>query len=428
MKFIFADSIDVIDPGYDFIADRCTPGRTPYWDDLYPHEVFERPPYDGILISRAIVGGGHLPGKYSESQRMRFLRVGAKEFLRLNESEKLNLPVFGDCGSFSYAKLEAPPFTAADTVEFYGDGQFDYGCSIDHIVFEFLKVNGKRSEPLQISKDRFEITLQLATEFFDESKALGPKFTPIGVAQGWDAHSLAESANSLISMGYRYIAIGGLVPLKVAEIHEAVASVNQVAMRHAEVKIHLLGFAKADYLSEFARYSNVASFDSTSPLIRAFKDKSQNYWMPNGNGDLKYYSAIRVPQALENNTLLRKIKSGALDIEELKKQEAIALKNLRKFDQGLCRLEEALDSVIAYSMPLYDDDRLDKTSVDAKLAKLRDSYRKTLEDKPWKSCNCEICKAISIEVVIFRASNRNKRRGFHNLYIYHKHVAESLNS
>ena len=86
MKFIFADCIDVIDPGYDFINDRNTPGRTPYWDDVYPHEVFKTAPYDGMLVSRAIVGGGNMAGKYSESQRMRFLRVGAKEFLRLNKS------------------------------------------------------------------------------------------------------------------------------------------------------------------------------------------------------------------------------------------------------------------------------------------------------------------------------------------------------
>ena len=49
---------------------------------------------------------------------------------------------------------------------------------------------------------------------------------------------------------------------------------------------------------------------------------------------------------------------------------------------------------------------------------LRERYRRTLTDRPWKQCACAICRAISIEVVIFRASNRNKRRGIHNLGVY----------
>ena len=426
MKFIFADCIDVIDPGYDFINDRNTPGRTPYWDDVYPHEVFKTAPYDGMLVSRAIVGGGNMAGKYSESQRMRFLRVGAKEFLRLHKSDHLNIPVFGDCGAFSYAKLESPPYTASDTVEFYGDGQFDYGCSIDHILFEYLKSDSKKTEPLKISQERYEITLQLATEFLTESKTIGKNFTPIGVVQGWDAESLARSANSLIFMGYKYIAIGGLVPLKVAQIHEAVASVNAVAMQHDDVRIHLLGFAKADNLDEFKKYKRIASFDSTSPLIRAFKDNRHNYWIKNENGGLNYYSAIRVPQSLDNNTFRRKIKSGELNIEELQRKESIALESLRNYDHDSSNLDETLDNVLDYSLPLYDDGRSDQSSMERKIEKLRSDYRRTLEDKPWKSCSCEVCKSISIETIIFRASNRNKRRGFHNLYVYHQHVTEKL--
>ena len=34
------------------------------------------------------------------------------------------------------------------------------------------------------------------------------------------------------------------------------------------------------------------------------------------------------------------------------------------------------------------------------------------------SCSCAICSAIRIEVIIFRASKRNKRRGMHNLSVY----------
>ena len=62
MKFIFADSLDYIDPGYDFLLDRNADGRRPYWDDQYPHEALGYAPYQGMLVSRAIVGGGAASG------------------------------------------------------------------------------------------------------------------------------------------------------------------------------------------------------------------------------------------------------------------------------------------------------------------------------------------------------------------------------
>src|SRR3546814_14549489 len=83
MKFIFADSMDFVDPGYDFLRDRNAERRTSYWDDAYPHEIMGYAPYDGVLVSRGIVGGPAVCGKYSEAQAMRFRRVGARPFLRL---------------------------------------------------------------------------------------------------------------------------------------------------------------------------------------------------------------------------------------------------------------------------------------------------------------------------------------------------------
>ncbi len=80
--------------------------------------------------------------------------------------------------------------------------------------------------------------------------------------------------------------------------------------------LHILGFAKADQIHEFARH-NITSFDTTSPLLRAFKDSKVNYYLPGSNGALRYYMAIRIPQALENNTLKRLVKSGRMTQEKL---------------------------------------------------------------------------------------------------------------
>ena len=80
MKFIFADSLDMVDPTYDFIQDRNGKEREWYWDDVYPHEILGYAPYDGMLVSRGIVGDHRISGRYTEAQAQRFRRVGAGSF------------------------------------------------------------------------------------------------------------------------------------------------------------------------------------------------------------------------------------------------------------------------------------------------------------------------------------------------------------
>ena len=82
MKFIFADSLDFVDPAFDFIAERNGAKRKIHRDDEFPHEFLDAPPYDGILVSRGIVGDALINGKYSEAQLMRVRREGARRFLR----------------------------------------------------------------------------------------------------------------------------------------------------------------------------------------------------------------------------------------------------------------------------------------------------------------------------------------------------------
>lgn len=426
MKFIFSDSQDYVDPHYDFLNDANGEGRQPYWDDQYPHEILGHTPYDGILISRAIVGDPGAAGKYSEAQAMRFRRVGAREFLRFNKPEHLDKPVFGDCGAFSYSQQEYPPYTAADTVEFYHDGRFTHGCSIDHIIFEFdINAKGLNGGSVK-SRERYDITLRLASEFFVESKRLGKDFTPVGVVQGWSPGSLAKAAVSLIRMGYRYLAIGGLVPLKASEIHHAVATVHDAVNRWPDVKLHLLGFAKADQLHEFAQYGKIASFDTTSPLIRAFKDNRNNYYLPNRKHRLDYFTAIRIPQSLDNVKLKNHVKSGRYVQEELVRMERLALDSLRRYDKGLATIEETLDAIISYSEPLLWTPSISEDALRKKLHNLRLLYQRTLEATPWKRCDCRICQSARVDIIIFRASNRNKRRGIHNLNVFHNYL-KSLN-
>ena len=54
MKFVFAENMDLVDPDYDFVKDRSSPEREPYWDDMYTHEMLGYAPYDGLLVSKGL--------------------------------------------------------------------------------------------------------------------------------------------------------------------------------------------------------------------------------------------------------------------------------------------------------------------------------------------------------------------------------------
>ena len=416
MKFIYADSLDVVDPTFDFIKDNFTPNRSPYWDDCFTHEMFEKKPYDGILVSRATVGeGSGDKSSYSAGQSLRFTREGARKFLRLDGSRFNEVCIFGDNGAFSYAKEDLPPFSVQSTVEFYEESGFTHGCAVDHIVFQF----GQHDEGSPESKRRFELTLSMASDFLKKHKETKATFIPIGVIQGWSPESLKDAAEQLLKMGYRYLAIGGLVPLRINEIKLAVQSVSDALTGYPDAKIHLLGFAKTDYISELAKYK-VVSFDSASPMVQAFKDSSNNYWFNPSSTELTKYCAIRIPQATENPALVRAAKAGLLNQERLIASEKSALTALRSIDGSTAvDLDPIISEVLEYSKLLFIAAKNSESLIEQKIEKLRTQYEITLKIQPWNTCGCDICSAIGIEAIIFRGSNRNKRRGMHNIKVLH---------
>ena len=423
MKFIFADSLDMIDPSYDFLRDRQSADREMYWGDVYPHEYFSSPPYDGVLVSRGIVGDDLFPGKYPEDLMMRFRRLGARSFLRLEESRFRKMSIFGDCGAFSYVDMAEPPYTPDMMLDFYADGKFTHGCSVDHIIFDFHADAKGCTGATEPAKRRFDITLENARKFLRASKSMPRNFTPLGVVQGWSPDSMACAAKDLVAMGYKYLAIGGMVPLNAAQIHLCLGAIRQRIGRN--IKLHLLGFAKAEQIQDFQQYA-VTSFDTTSPLTRAFKDAKANYYVLRPDAGLEYFTAIRVPQATENPRLKRQAKSNGSNQEQLHTMETTALRSLRKYDAQDASEDEVVHAVTIYSREFLWDKRKSDTANNATLSKNEAAIRRTLQAKPWKHCDCRVCKEAGIETVIFRGSNRNKRRGFHNLRVYYEHVKRTV--
>jgi hypothetical protein len=396
MKFFFPDSHDLVDPTFDFATERRKYAGSRQQSQLYAHEVLEDPPYDGMLVSRAAIDGGRNISRYSFAQVQRLKRIGVRQFLRLDRKGlSRRIETMGDCGSFSYVKEPEPPLTVHDLLSFYHECQFDYGISLDHIVFGF---NGDDYSPVpQVWKDRFDLTLALAEAFIKAYRNNDYLFTPIGAAQGWSPRSYQSAVERLQEIGYTYIALGGMVPLKTAEILACLEAIDRV--RHPGTKIHLLGITRLDNIDKYKRLG-VYSLDSTSPLKRAFMDDRENYYSPK-----KVYTALRIPQVGENVKLKKLILSGAIDFAEARKLEIACLAAVFAYDQGSANVEEVIEILASY-------EKLWRGAVIN-----IDRTRETLVDAPWRICRCQVCRELGINVVLFRGAERNRRRGFHNLYV-----------
>ncbi|MET9085553.1 tRNA-guanine transglycosylase DpdA [Streptomyces sp. NPDC004237] len=395
MKFYFPDSQDLVSPTYDFINDEYSPYRVRQRDDVYAHQAVTPIPYDGILVSKAVVDGSMKgAGKYSAAQRERFYRLGVRNFFRLPGT----CSTIGDCGAFNYIDEERPPYDVDEVLDFYGRCGFDAGISIDHIIFGYIPEESDM-EPEAAWVERQQISLELAEDFITATKKQGARFEPVGAAQGWGPDSYAHSVAQLQKMGYRRIALGGMVPLKSHEILACLRAIDEV--RDASTELHLLGINRVESMEQFARHG-VASFDSTSAFRQAFMDDRNNYHTATDS-----YTAIRVPQVDGNPALKRLILSGHVSQGEAVNAERDCLRALRSFDQEETALEEVKSALAAYEALVLGP----------KKKSYLEHYERTLSDAPWRTCPCALCKKHGIEIVIFRGSERNKRRGFHNLTV-----------
>jgi len=155
MKFFFPDSLDFVDPHYDFEREEHKPYRVRHRTDCYAHEILQKPPYDGLLVSKAIVESFLGKGRYTEAQRQRLRRTGVRRFLRLTLPNGASLLSMGDCGAYAYIEQKEPPFSVEQVLDFYEDGQFDFVLSVDHVIPGFHTAghkNRRRKTPCRMEK------------------------------------------------------------------------------------------------------------------------------------------------------------------------------------------------------------------------------------------------------------------------------------
>jgi hypothetical protein len=403
MKFFYADALDLVDPRFDFIAEVSPPDRIPQRDDVYAHELMAPDsPYDGLLVSKFLFDLDKGQGRYSQAQKFRFMREGVHRFMRFPPSENFDRtqwPVLGDCGAFNYRDEPEPPYSVDDVIEFYELCGFTHGVSVDHMIGAYdASLDQPKLLGPAVPEDcqyRFDLTLELAAEFMARCQTGKLGFQPIGIAQGWSPRSYQRAVEQLIKIGFDYIALGGLVPLKTPDILQVLESVKEVT--GGRVRLHLFGITRLENLDAYSD-AGVVSLDSASPMLQAFKDSKNNYYNNAG-----HYTAIRVPQAHKYPKLIRAIRSGKIEQAEAQRLEREALEGLRAYGKGEGSAEEILRTLQAYEALYGGKSRWP-------------AVRRTLEERPWEQCDCAVCRDLGIEVVIFRGANRNRRRGYHNLW------------
>ncbi|MBD3921009.1 queuine/other tRNA-ribosyltransferase [Paenibacillus sp. PR3] len=397
--FFMPENDDRVDPHYDFMSDMSDKNRNPLINDVYSHELHGSPQYDGLLVSKVNIDGA------TQQKRVLLKELGMHDFYRLPK----DYPIMGDCGAFSYISQEMPPYTTEEILEYYHELGFDYGVSIDHLVV------GAFQRDESIRNQRYELTLSMAEEFlklYNENKETkGYKFHPIGIVQGWDPGSFRNAVQHLINLGYDYIALGGLAREQSDRIYEILKEISPI-IPNTNFRMHLFGVARDMRTMRSFHKLGVTSFDSSSPLRRAWLGTGHNYHAITG----KHYTAIRIPEAKETAGRVKKLiaeGTGSLEFAEYKRLEQEALQALRKFSRGELQLSEAISAILEYDMILGENREVHE-----------DLYRELLEERPWEQCQCPICKEIGIDVVVFRGNNRNRRRGFHNTHVYYSQIKE----
>jgi hypothetical protein len=377
---------DQVSKHYDFWNDRDLSKKR-----VYSHELYQTPNYDGLLISRMKL----------EETKSKIEKI--KEVGGVHNFYKFKGKIFGDCGAWGYYKEKTPPFKTSDIMDFYEELKFDIGVSIDHLITP------------EVESEKYfrqKLTIKNAEEFFNRHRSKEYSFTPVGVCQGWDIESYSESVQEIIDIGYNYIALGGIARAQTSVVVKILKSVYPLLKKkQSQVKLHLFGVARLEAIRLF-RSLGVTSFDSASPIRSAWLGSKTNYRDSNWNG----YSAIRLPFITRDKRFKDIINQKLYTVEDLsEKEENIKLLMYRFANENSRTPEEVTEAFVN----LYNE-LIPETPDRSK------EYLKTLRERPWEKCECEICRDVGMEVIIFRGNNRNRRRGFHNTYVFYKILKKLL--
>src|SRR5271157_6079575 len=185
LKYFLPDWEDRLDPKFDFEKDKYSKGhiKNPYEYDRYAHQIYIKPPYDGILVSLSVFEKKISLEENGDKVYSIRNHNNIKDYLKIKK--KHNLKVMGDCGAFGYVKEKVPPpfYNVENVSEIYNSLGFDYGVSVDHLVVDYIfkknHKNGKNEKHILTQREknnRIEITLKNAEKFIDLHREKKYKF------------------------------------------------------------------------------------------------------------------------------------------------------------------------------------------------------------------------------------------------------------
>ena len=371
----------------------------------YAHEIFEdAPPYDGLLFSLAQLKTGKGP----------LSRLKQKGTFNLRGDRRIpeDMLLFGDPGAFSYTADSEPPISSEEAASLYSQFGFNFGASVDHIPIPSITSTSEEKQ------ERMDLTEKNAEQFLKICKKNKYKFAPVGSIQGVTCDDYVYYARKYIKMGYKHIALGGLVRRKDSEILRIVAAVRETLQKHTRgfkdnIWIHLFGILRPDLQHSFQNLG-VSSFDSASYLRKAWMSSDRNYLAPDGKG---WYGTIRVPMST-SKAMQEAAKSRSISNEDLVKLESQCLSSLEDFDGTPESAKKVLADVDEYGPLLQRKGEGNH---------FKEEHKKLMSDQPWKKCRCPVCKDLDIQVVVFRGANRNRRRGFHNTWVFYHKILHGKN-
>ena len=393
----------MVDEGYDLLNDKYGETRK----DVYAHEIYGEPTCDGILVTKSVVKAKKAKAIISAG--------GIAQFLRLPEG----MPVMGDCGAFQFINEEVPPYSCEEICEYYETCGFDYGMTLDHLITTFsLEFDEGNSlftqQPSDEMKFRYRLTLDNGKEILRLCNSKKYSFTPIGVVQGWSPQSYLAGIKELIDFGFKYLAIGGMARGSNSEIEPLLEVIGPV-IKESGVELHFLGVARFNMLEQF-KHAGVTSCDSASTLFQAFKSTKENYHAPD-----RTYCAVRIPPVKGDKSpkvskLLKPLKEDLIayqkEEDRLHELEQSALRAVRSYASRETDLKDTMEALIAYEEEFSGG------------TKHYELFEETLRDRPWESCPCKICQESGVDVIFLRGNNRNRRRGFHNTWLFYRGFLE----
>ena len=310
--YFLPDWDDLLDPDFDFESDSFSHrSRTERKDRHCSVLMQPKRMSDGILVSLAQQGSQKGPLRRLEGTEISALSPKPlRSHYGLTESQYL----FGDCGAFSYLNEDAPTISVDQAVALYESYGFDFGASVDHIPVGKVYRNGDLVElSNEERQERVDITQENAEIFIRSAKQRRVQFNPVGTIQALNPEQYAQSVHDYCDMGYRHLAVGGLVPKTDSEVSSIVSAVMAAAeAQRRRPWVHLFGIFRPNLQDTF-RTLKVDSFDSATYFRKAWLRSDQNYLGADG----QWYAAIRVPMTTDARTLNRLNEMGA-DIERIK--------------------------------------------------------------------------------------------------------------